>query len=150
MKTSLIALSATALFACGLMSGPAHASDPDDPARLALAIKHSGEPVDHVTFFPRKRSRSAFSNSWELLGEREILFWHGKEKAWLVELRPSTSCRTLDKQFRIATSGGFSDLKTNGYLHSPNGGICRIDQIRPVNVEAMRADEARGGELAKS
>ena len=150
MKTSLIALSAAALFACGLLAAPAHASDPDDPARLALAIKHAGEPVEHVTFFPRKRSRSAFSNSWELLGEREILFWQGREKAWLVDLRPSASCRTLDKQFRIATSGGFADLKANGYLHSPNGGICRIDRIRPVNVEAMRADEAAGGELAKS
>jgi hypothetical protein len=150
MKTSLIALSATLLVACGLMAGPARAADADDPARLALAVKHAGEPVDHVTFFPRKRSRSAFSNSWELLGERQILFWQGKEKAWLVDLRPSSSCRTLDKQFRIATSGGFADLKTNGYLHSPNGGICRIDQIRPVNVEAMRADEAAGGELARS
>ena len=150
MKTSLIALSATALIACGLMAGTAHASDPDDPARLALAIKHAGAPVDHVTFFPRKRSRSAFSNSWELLGEREILFWQGREKAWLVDLRASTACRTLDKQFRIATSGGFADLKVNGYLHSPNGGICRIQQIRPVDVDAMRADEAAGGELAKS
>ena len=86
----------------------------------------------------------------ELLGEREILFWQGKEKAWLVDLRPSASCRTLDRQFKIATSGGFADLKVNGYLHSPNGGICRIDRIRPVNVEAMRADEAAGGELARS
>ena len=150
MKTSLIALSAAAFFAGSLLAAPARASDPDDPARLALAIKHAGEPVDHVTFFPRKRSRSAFSNSWELLGEREILFWQGKEKAWLVDLRPSASCRTLDKQFKIATSGGFADLKVNGYLHSPNGSICRIQQIRPVNVEAMRADEAAGGELAKS
>lgn len=149
MKTSLIALSATALIACGLVSGPTRAADADDPVRLALAIKHAGEPVDHVTFFPRKRSRSAFTNSWEVLGERQLLIWHGKEKAWLVDLRESSACRTLDKQFKIATSGGFADLKANGYIHSPNG-ICRIEQIRPVNVEAMRADEGGESALAQS
>ncbi len=150
MKTCLIALSATVLVACSLLSGPTKAADPKDPARLALAIKHAGAPVDHVTYFPRKRSRSAFANSWELLGEHEILFWNGKEKAWLVDLRPSAACRTLDKQFKIAISGGFADLKVNGYVHSPNGGICRINQIRPVNVEAMRMDERAAGEPAQS
>ena len=149
MKTSLIALSATALIACSLLSGPARAADADDPARLALAIKHAGEPVDHVTFFPRKRSRSAFSNSWEVLGERQLMIWHGKEKAWLVDLRASASCRSLDRQYKISLSGGFADIKTNGYIHSPNG-ICRIEQIRPVNVEAMRAEEGGATALAQS
>lgn len=143
MKTSLAALSAAAVLASAMLAIPAHAADADDPFRLSLAIKHAGEPVEHVTFFPTRRSRSAFSNSWEVLGERQLLVWYGKDEAWLVDLRDSSACRSLDKERNIAVSGGFADLKSNGYIRTRYN-ICRIEQIRPVDVEAMKADESAG------
>lgn len=150
MKTSPAILFGAVVFASVLLAGPAHAVDADDAARLALAVKHAGEPVDHVTFFPAKRSRSGWVNSWEVLGERQLLVWHGKQKAWLVDLRKGAACRSLDKQFQIRVSGGFDALNVrNGYIHSPNG-ICRIEQIRPLNVEAMRAEESAETALAKN
>ena len=149
MKTSLIALSATALVAAGLMSAPAHAANEGDPARLALAVKHAGEPVDNATFFPRKKSRSTFSNSWEVLSEQQLLVWNGKDEAWLVDLRESAACRTLDGDFEIKVSGSFYALKKNGYIDYQNG-TCRIDQIRPVDVAAMKAEESGEAAVAKS
>lgn len=150
MKTSLIALSAAAVFAAGgLMSASAQAANEGDPARLALASKHAGEPVDNATFFPRKKSRSAFSNNWEVLSEQQLLVWNGKDEAWLVDLRESAACRTLDGDFEIKVSGSFYALKKNGYIDYKNG-TCRIDQIRPIDVAAMKAEEAGETAVAKS
>lgn len=149
MKSSLIALSATALILGGLVTTPARAADASDPFRLSLAIKHAGEPVGHVTFFPRRKSRSFFSNSWEVLGERQIMVWHGRHKAWLVDLRESPACSSLDREIALGVSGGFADLMADGWVGGRNS-LCRIDQIRPVDVDAMRADDRAGSTLAQS
>ena len=144
MKTSLASLSAAVVFASAVLAAPAHAAaDADDPFRLSLAIKHAGEPVEHVTFFPTKRGGSHYSRSWEILGERQLLVWYGKDEAWLVDLRDSSGCRSLDRERNIAVSGGFADLKSNGYIRTRYN-TCRIEQIRPVDVDAMKADEAAG------
>lgn len=150
MKTSLIALSAAAVFAAGgLMSAPAHAANEGNPERLALAVKHAGEPVETATFFPRKKSRSAFSNAWEVLSEEQLLVWNGKDEAWLVDLKKSAACRTLDGDFEVKISGSFYALKTKSYIDYQNG-TCRIEQIRPVDVAAMKAEEAGETGVAKS
>lgn len=150
MKTSLIAMSAAFVFAAGgLLSASAHAANEGNPERLALAAKHAGEPVETATFFPRRKSRSAFSNSWEVLSEQQLLVWNGKDEAWLVDLKKSAACRTLDGDFEVKVSGSFYALKTKSYIDYQNG-TCRIEQIRPVDVAAMKAEEAGETGVAKS
>ena len=143
MKTRFAVLSLASSLLLAL-SFPAVASQPDAEAeaRLALLNAHAGESVERVTFL-----RAV--DSYEVVGQQNLLIWETPSKAWLVDLRASAACRSLDRQYKISLSGGFADIKTNGYIHSPNG-ICRIEQIRPVNVEAMRADEGGATALAQS
>lgn len=138
MKASLIP---TCLIALGLAATATATARTSATPPLDVVRAHAGEPIDHVRLTPRK-SRSAFTTGWEVLGERTLLLWHGRHEAWLVQLRESAACRPLDRQSDVAIAGGFDHLNLRGSVITADNGQCRIEEIREVDVPAMRAAAA--------
>jgi len=115
------------------------AKDRDYSARLALVTQFAGEPVPYVRFgLPRK------VYNWEPLGDSAVLVWHTRNKAYLVDLEKSDSCRDLDREITIKLDNSINDLDTrNGYLELRGGGWCKMAKIRPVDVASLKIAEKK-------
>jgi len=116
--------------------------DRDYSARLAQVTQFAGEPVPYVRFgLPKK------AYDWEPLGDEAVLIWHTRNKAYLVDLEKSDSCRHLDREIKIALDDGINDLDSrNGYFELRDGGWCKMIKIRPVDVVALKKAEKIGSE----
>jgi Family of unknown function (DUF6491) len=119
-----------------------------DAERLALYRNHSGQPVDGFQYYGR------FS-SWTPLGDSAIAIWVGPSRAWLLDLYGP--CNDLDFANAISltsNTGRVSARFDSVRVHQRGSATipCRIKEIRPLNVKALRADEkaAREGQKAKA
>lgn len=124
-------------FAAFSASGCASSPDQRDAERLSLYRHHAGEPVNGFQYYGR------FS-SWTPLGDSAVAIWVGPARAWLLDLYGP--CNDLDFAHAISlTSSGsrvnarFDSVKVigRGLPSIP----CRIKEIRPVDVKALRAEE---------
>lgn len=111
----------------------------DYSARLALVAQFAGEPVPYVRFgLPRKAYR------WESLGDTALLVWHTRNKAYLVDLQKSDSCRDLDREITIRLDNNINDLDArNGYIDFRDGGWCKMIKIREVDVAGLKMAEKK-------
>ena len=113
------------------------AKDRDYSARLAQVIQFAGEPVPYVRFGLPKTAYD-----WESLGDTAVLVWHTRNKAYLVDLEKSDSCRDLDREITIRLDDNVNDLDArNGYLELRDGGWCKMIKIRPVDVAGLKQAE---------
>jgi Family of unknown function (DUF6491) len=115
------------------------ASYPDarDSERLALYRHHAGQPVKGFQYYGR------FSH-WTSLGDSAVAIWVGPGRAWLLDLYGP--CNDLD--FAHAISLTSTGSRVNARFDSVRvigRGLpaipCRIKEIRPVDVKALRAEE---------
>ena len=129
----------TTLFLALACSSAGLAKDRDYSARLALVTQFAGEPVPYVRFgLPKK------AYDWEPLGDTAVLVWHTRSKAYLVDLKPSDSCRDLDREITIRLDNNINDLDArNGYIDFRDGGWCKMIKIRPVDVAALKNAEKK-------
>ena len=140
---SLLALAGLASIGC------ASSAAIRDAERLTLYRNHSGEPVNGFQYYGR------FS-SWTPLGDSAVAIWVGPSRAWLLDLYGP--CNDLDfaQAISLTSNGGrvsarFDSVRVHQY--GPPASIpCRIKEIRPLDVKALRAEQkaARHGQKAKA
>ncbi len=98
-------------------------------ARLAQVQSVAGEPVKSFHFWQM--------NSWEPLGRKHVLVKTQINEGWLLQV--DEPCPGLE----FAVSIGLSSSNNRVYGRFDNVLFdkqrCRIDQIRPVDVKALRA-----------
>jgi hypothetical protein len=131
MKRLLLACTAVfALAACASGRGL------DDNQKLALYRAHAGEPVSSFRYLGRM-------DSWESLGNTALAVWTRPREAWLLEL--GTTCPGLGFAMAIGltshtgqVSARFDDVLVQD--STPNV-PCRIERIRPLDVDALKAAE---------
>ena len=105
--------------------------------RVALYTAHAGEPLPSFRYFGRL-------NGWTALGEDAVALWTRPNQAYLVRFKGR--CPDLDFASAISVSSQFSTVYTNfdkvtvlgrGTMSIP----CHIDEIRPLDVKAVRQAE---------
>lgn len=109
--------------------------------RLALYRAHAGEEVRDFQYF-------GSLNGWTELGDRALAVWTRPNQAYLLEL--TNPCLELDYAPAISVtsmmgrvSARFDKVLVHG---GPDSGVrlpCRIQTIRPIDVKALRSQEAK-------
>jgi hypothetical protein len=124
------------LLAALCVAPAALASDVVIKSKRALAYDFAGAPVEVVKDRPLRDNES-----WESLGDHAMLVYENRNKAWLVELEKNERCRDLSTEYMMHLDSKLNWLSSrNGYIELRDGhGWCKITQIRPVDVRAMRA-----------
>ena len=97
-------------------------------ARLERFERFAGPPVDSFRFWQMDR--------WESLGPDSVAIWTRPNEAWLLTVRQP--CHGLEFAMAIGLS---STVNRVSRLHDEvrfEQQRCRIEQIRPIDVRAMR------------
>ncbi|WP_440976767.1 DUF6491 family protein [Pseudoxanthomonas winnipegensis] len=107
-----------------------------DAQELALYQAHAGEPVKSFTVFGQL-------NGWSPLGDAALAVWARPSEAYLLEL--TGRCVDLDSApaITVTNQGGrvyakFDDVLVLGGLQNSFRMPCRIAEIRPLDVKALR------------
>lgn len=101
-------------------------------ARFERFERFAGPPVDSFRFWKLDR--------WESLGPDSVAIWTRPDEAWLLTVRQP--CHGLEFAMAIGLS---STVNRVSRLHDEvrfEQQRCRIEQIRPIDVRAMRAGPA--------
>jgi len=117
-----------------------------DAERYALYADHAGAGVDHFQYFGRL-------NGWTPLGTEALVVWTRPSEAWLLDL--AAHCEDLQYAPAIGLTSTLNQVsaRLDRVIVSSRGAItfpCRIRQIRPLDVAAIRAAERRNPEGAPS
>jgi hypothetical protein len=109
-------------------------------SKRAQVEAFAGAPVEAVRDRPLRNSES-----WEFLGDYALLVYETRGKAWLVDLEHDERCRDLSSEYlmHLDSKLNWLDTKTGTIELRPGHGWCRITQIRPVDVAAMKQDRRR-------
>lgn len=141
LRLALLSFTAALTLAAPALAINDARDDAADAKRLAAARAHAAAPVETIRFLQP-------IDSYEVVGEHEILVWETNTKAWLVDLRPSAACKDLDHGFALGIDSMYDTMNTrNGYVVGSKNLRCKIIGIREVDVPAMRATE-RAPEMA--
>lgn len=113
------------------------ATDPKqrDSEQLALYRAHAGEPVGSFDYFGR-------ISGWTPLGDSALAVWTRPSQAWLLEL--TGPCQDLEYAPAIGLTGNMNRVyaRFDKVLVNSRGPVdmpCHIQQIRPLDVKALKA-----------
>jgi hypothetical protein len=133
VRTLLMICACLLLTAC-LSTGPRER----DAIALERYQTHAGEPVDN---FYLRRTRE-----WASLGESHVAVYTSVNEAWLLEV--SQPCWGLEYARAISLTSSGSRVYARFDSVKFDDQICRIQEIRKVDVRAMkaqrRAESGRG------
>ena len=126
MKTLLVPLLAVAsLSACATN----RMSDTD---RLALYQAHAGEPV--------KQIRNTNAMGWDRVDDQHVVLNMRPKESWLVKVSgPCLDWGSGSPVLRLSSTGPYVMAKFDRILTEGSPASCRIEEIRPVDVKALRA-----------
>lgn len=106
--------------------------------RLALYRAHAGPPVRDFNYFQSL-------NGWTPLGDRALAVWTRPSQAYLLEL--AAPCQDLDYAPAISISNTMGHVSAKFDRVTVHGGgttmhfSCRIQEIRPLDIKALRLAE---------
>jgi hypothetical protein len=127
MKIALVAL-----LAASVLGGCATTNRMSDAERLALYSAHAGAPVRDI--------RYTDPISWEKIDDHHMLLTMRPSEAWLLRIGGpclawggSSPTIIIDNSLN-QLSAGFDNISVPGLSAK-----CRIEEIRPVDVAAVRA-----------
>jgi hypothetical protein len=123
---------AVVAFAAGGCASDGNGPRERELARLERIERFAGAPVDEFRFWKIDR--------WEGLGPDAVAVWTKHNEAWLMTVR--TPCTGLEFAMSIGVSSTLNRVRR---LHDEvlfERQRCRIEQIRPIDVRAMRAELA--------
>ena len=119
------------LAASACASSPSH-----EDQRLALYRAHAGAPVRSFTYLGR-------FDRWESLGDTAVAVWTRPREGWLLDL--GEPCTNLPYAIAIGLTshtGQVSARIDDVLVDQPGQDIpCRIEEIRPLDADAIRAAE---------
>ena len=126
-----------AILSLALLAGCATNPAERDRQQLALYREHAGAPVDSFRYLGRM-------NSWTSLGDEAVAIWTSPTRAYLLEVYGPCNELAYASAIKLSESAGMVHARFDEV--TPVGsGIrslpCRIREIRPVDVKALR--EAR-------
>lgn len=130
------------IFAAVLATAGCATAGMSDADKLAMYRDHAGEPVGSFNYFGR-------INGWTSLGDSALAVWTKPSEAWLLDLYGPcqgleyTPVISLTSQFN-RVSAKFDKVVAHGSdsIEIP----CRIDEIRPLDVKAIRQAEKTAGD----
>jgi hypothetical protein len=122
--TRTLATIAACLLGTAALAGPAK----KDTASLEHYTRFAADPVP--SFLLRD-----FRN-WELLDREHVLVHATHREAWLISLQ--SPCRGLNEAWNIDVGQKGSRVYANSDVVRFDGGSCRIDQIRRVDLALAR------------
>ena len=134
MKASMLTAACAAMLALTACATGARLGDAE---KLALYRSHAGAPVDNFNFFGR-------INGWTPLGDSALVVWTKPSEAWLLDL--SGPCQDIEYTPAIGLTSSMNRVyarfdkvivNSPGSMNIP----CFIQQIRPLDVKAVRASE---------
>ena len=125
------------ILAFALLAGCATDPSRRDADDLALYRTHAGEPVDGFTYLGR-------FDSWTALGSEALVVWTTPSRAWLLDVYGPCSELSFATAVKLSSSTGRVNARFDHVTPLGSGMHqvpCRIREIRPVDVKALR--EAR-------
>jgi hypothetical protein len=134
MRSSIRVLGASSLL---LLSACASQLTMPEAERLALYRNHAGEPVDSIVYL-------GGYDGWTPLGDGALALWTRPNEAWLVQLQAPCSDLDFADTIGFRADGGRLSARLDRIYVSNNALIplsCTIQEIRPLDVKAVRAAE---------
>ena len=98
--------------------------------RLGEVERHAGAPIEEFHFWQMDR--------WESLGKSAIAVWTNPNEAYLITVRPP--CAGLDFADAVGVSSTGRRVSRNFDFVTFEHQRCRIAEIRPVDVKALKAE----------
>lgn len=128
MRVVLLLSAVLSLAACA-STGPRGAD------RLAIYEAHAGAPVQQIRYFN--------AMGWDRLGDEHILLSMRPRETWLLRISgPCLDWGGGSPIIGLSSQGGWVSTKFDR-IHTGDSPIsCRIEEIRPVDIQAVRAAEA--------
>lgn len=133
LRSAAALLAVLALAACGTFPRTT------DAEKYALYDAHAGEAVNHFRYF-------GSINGWTPLGDSALAVWTRPSEAWLLDL--SGRCEDLTSTSAIGLTSNMSrvNARFDKVLVRSRAAVsipCHIQQIRPLDIKAIRAAEKR-------
>lgn len=136
MKSIIPLLAAISLVACAT-------TGPSDSEHLALYMRHAGQPVNQI------RYRDVMG--WERVDGNHVLLNMRPRESWLLTLPDSCLDWGGGSPFlAVSSQTGWLISKFDSVKISGSPVTCRIDEIRPVDIPAVRAAERQMRDQAVS
>ncbi|MGO3126665.1 MAG: DUF6491 family protein [Luteimonas sp.] len=132
----------TALLAVLALTACASSPRTTDAEKYALYDAHAGEAVDHFRYF-------GSINGWTPLGDSALAVWTRPSEAWLLDLSGTCQDLTFTPAIGLTSSMSRVSARFDKVLVRNRGSInipCHIQQIRPLDIKAVRAAEKRNPE----
>ena len=105
---------------------------PSDADRLALYEAHSGAPVKQIRFFN--------AMGWDRIDDEHVLLNMRPNETWLLKVSgPCLDWGSASPILRLSSTGAYVMAKFDRILTEGSPVSCRIEEIRPVDVKALRA-----------
>ncbi|MFZ5657102.1 MAG: DUF6491 family protein [Pseudomonadota bacterium] len=127
----------TPILAIALLAGCASHPARRDGQNLALYRQHAGAPVDSFSYLGR-------FDSWTPLEDEALVVWTSPSRAWLLDVYGPCNDLRFAHAVKLSSSTGRVHARFDRVTPLATGMPpvpCRIREIRPVDVPALR--EAR-------
>ncbi len=112
-----------------------------DTDRLALYQAHAGEPV--------KQIRNYNAMGWDRVDDQHVVISMRPKESWLVKVSgPCLDWGSGSPTLHIKSQGSYVVAKLDRIFVNGSPVSCRIEEIRPVDVIALRA--AQGSVAAQA
>lgn len=108
---------------------------PSDADRLAMYQAHSGAPVKQIRFYS--------AMGWDRIDDEHVLLSMRPKETWLVTVSgPCLDWGSASPVLRLSSTGPYVMVKFDRIITEGSPISCRIEEIRPVDVKAVRAAES--------
>ena len=103
-----------------------------DTDRLALYDAHAGAPVKQIRFYN--------AMGWDRIDDEHVLLNMRPKETWLLKVSgPCLDWGSASPTLRLSSSGAYVMAKFDRILTEGSPVSCRIEEIRPIDVKAVRA-----------
>ena len=103
-----------------------------DTDRLALYDAHAGAPVKQIRFYN--------AMGWDRIDDEHVLLSMRPSETWLLKVSgPCLDWGSASPTLRLSSTGPYVMAKFDRILTEGSPISCRIEEIRPVDVKAVRA-----------
>ena len=103
-----------------------------DTDRLALYDAHAGAPVKQIRFYN--------AMGWDRIDDEHVLLSMRPSETWLLKVSgPCLDWGSASPTLRLSSTGPYVMAKFDRILTEGSPISCRIEEIRPIDVKAMRA-----------
>jgi hypothetical protein len=130
-------LTTTLLLGAVLLAGCATNAGLRESQELSLYQAHAGEPVDSFRYY-------GSISSWTLLGDTTLAIWPRPSRAYLVDVHGPCSDLSFAQAISLSSRMGQVYARFDDVIPLSRGSgrfPCRIREIRPVDVKALKRAE---------